>query len=206
MVKKNRKMAAPPDDATIKSFLDMIAPSAVKFNADHFICGNTYRCVWALREYPTSTDEQAILRHLGEKDGLTLRIYTRQVTPAEEKKIIHNAANKNKMDRSSTTDLQQTVTAEANLQDVVTLVSTMHRNREPLLHCAVYLELSAPDYDALKLLQPHDHRVHTQRTQTRAQKRICNVAGLAKSGGFRSGRNPRDDKAALFHTAAPVSV
>ncbi|WP_294852388.1 VirB4 family type IV secretion system protein [uncultured Oscillibacter sp.] len=153
MVKKNRKMAAPPDDATIKSFLDMIAPSAVKFNADHFICGNTYRCVWALREYPTSTDEQAILRHLGEKDGLTLRIYTRQVTPAEEKKIIHNAANKNKMDRSSTTDLQQTVTAEANLQDVVTLVSTMHRNREPLLHCAVYLELSAPDYDALKLLQ-----------------------------------------------------
>ena len=32
-----------------------------------------------LREYPTATDEQAILRHLGEKDGVTLRIYTRQV-------------------------------------------------------------------------------------------------------------------------------
>ena len=29
----------------------------------------------------------------------------------------------------------------------------MHRNREPLLHCAVFLELTAPDYDALKLLQ-----------------------------------------------------
>ena len=49
--------------------------------------------------------------------------------------------------------LQQTVTAEANLQDVVTLVSTMHRNREPLLHCAVFLELTASSYDALKLLQ-----------------------------------------------------
>ncbi len=73
----------------------MIAPSIIKFNTDHFICGNTYRCVWALREYPTSTSEQAILRHLGEKDGVTLRIYTRQVTPPnEEKKIIHNAANK----------------------------------------------------------------------------------------------------------------
>lgn len=36
----------------IKEFLDMIAPSVVKFNTDHFICGNTYRCVWALREYP----------------------------------------------------------------------------------------------------------------------------------------------------------
>jgi hypothetical protein len=127
----------------IKDFLDMIAPGIIKFNTDHFICGNTYRCVWALREYPTATEEQAILRHLGEKDGVTLRIYTRQVTAAEEKKIIHNAANKNRMDKSNTNDLQQTVTAESNLQDVVTLVSSMHRNREPLLHCAVFIELTA---------------------------------------------------------------
>jgi len=137
----------------IKDFLDMIAPGIIKFNTDHFICGNTYRCVWALREYPTATDEQAILRHLGEKDGVTLRIYTRQVTAAEEKRIIHNAANKNRMDKSATHDLQQTVTAESNLQDVVTLVSSMHRNREPLLHCAVFLELSANILDDLKLLQ-----------------------------------------------------
>ena len=137
----------------IKDFLDMIAPGIIKFNTDYFICGNTYRCVWALREYPTATDEQAILRHLGEKDGVTLRIYTRQVTAAEEKRIIHNAANKNRMDKSSTNDLQQTVTAESNLQDVVTLVSSMHRNREPLLHCAVFLELSANNLDDLKFLQ-----------------------------------------------------
>ena len=87
----------------------MIAPSVVKFEPDHFICGNTFRCVWALREYPTQTDEQAILRHLGEKDGITLRIYTRQVTPAEEKRIIQNAANKNRMGSSNTNDLQQTI-------------------------------------------------------------------------------------------------
>lgn len=98
MAKKTKK-AAPQsrETASIKSFLDMIAPSVVKFEPDHFICGNTFRCVWALREYPTQTDEQAILRHLGEKDGITLRIYTRQVTPAEEKRIIQNAANKNRM-------------------------------------------------------------------------------------------------------------
>lgn len=71
----------------------MIAPSVIQFYTDHYICGNTFRSVWSLREYPTATDEQAILRHLGEKDGVTLRIYTRQVTPAEEKKIISNAAN-----------------------------------------------------------------------------------------------------------------
>lgn len=142
-----------PQEAFIRSFLDCIAPGVVKFEVDHYIFGNTYRCVWALREYPTSTDEQAILRHLGEMDGVTIRIYTRQVTASEEKRIIHNAANRNRMSRSSTEDLQQTVTAEANLQDVVTLVSTMHRNREPLLHCAVFLELTASSYDALKLLQ-----------------------------------------------------
>lgn len=140
-------------DTRIKTYLDMIAPAVVKFNTDHYICGNTVRCVYALREYPTATSEQAILRHLGEKDGVTLRIYTRQVTAAEEKRIIHNATNKNRMKSSNTNDLQQTVTAESNLQDVVTLVSTMHRNREPLIHCAVYIELTANDYDSLKLLQ-----------------------------------------------------
>ena len=152
---KNRKetMGMEPDNVRIQEFLDMIAPSVVKFNTDHFICGNTYRCVWALREYPTATEEQAILRHLGEKDGITLRIYTRHVTPVEEKKIISNAANKNRMNQSTTNDLQQTVMAESNLQDVATIVAQMHRNREPLLHAAVYLELSAYDLDQLKLLQ-----------------------------------------------------
>lgn len=153
---KNRTKNSPRpvvEEPYIKDFLDMVAPSVIDFKVDHYLCGNTCRCVWALREYPTSTDEQAILRHLGEMDGVTIRIYTRQVTPSEERRIIHNAANKHRMSRSSTEDLQLTVTAEANLQDVVTLVSSMHRNREPLLHCAVFLELTAPDYDALKLLQ-----------------------------------------------------
>ena len=153
---KNRTKNSPRpvvEEPYIKDFLDMVAPSVIDFKVDHYLCGNTCRCVWALREYPTSTDEQAILRHLGEMDGVTIRIYTRQVTPSEERRIIHNAANKHRMSRSSTEDLQRSVTAEANLQDVVTLVSSMHRNREPLLHCAVFLELTAPDYDALKLLQ-----------------------------------------------------
>ena len=71
---KKKATARHTEDTPVKSFLDMIAPSVVKFNPDHFICGNTFRCVWALREYPTQTDEQALLRHLGEKDGITLRI------------------------------------------------------------------------------------------------------------------------------------
>lgn len=57
------------------------------------------------------------------------------------------------MGSSNTNDLQQTITAESNLQDVASLVASMHRNREPLLHCAVYIELTASDYNTLKLLQ-----------------------------------------------------
>jgi hypothetical protein len=154
MPKANRmNTAVAQEDVRIQEFLDMIAPSVIKFNTDHFICGNTYRCVWALREYPTATEEQAILRHLGEKDGVTLKIYARHVTPVEEKKIISNAANKNRMKRSNTNDLQQTVTAESNLQDVASIVASMHRNKEPLLHAAVYIELLAYDLEQLKLLQ-----------------------------------------------------
>ncbi|MTK06625.1 MAG: DUF87 domain-containing protein [Hungatella sp.] len=153
MSKKSNSKSISQKDIQIQEFLDMIAPSVIKFNTDHFICGNTYRCVWALREYPTATDEQAILRHLGEKDGVTLHLYTRHVTPVEEKKIISNAANKNRMQSTSTQDLQQTVTAESNLQDVATIVAQMHRSREPLLHVAVYIELTSHDYDQLKLLQ-----------------------------------------------------
>jgi type IV secretory pathway VirB4 component len=150
---KKAVAAGPQNDVRIQEFLDMIAPSVIRFFTDYFICGNTFRCVWALREYPTATEEQAILRYLGEKDGITLRIYTRHVTAVEEKRIISNAANKNRMKKSNTNDLQQTVAAESNLQDVANIVAAMHRNKEPLLHAAVYIELSAHDLDQLKLLQ-----------------------------------------------------
>lgn len=151
-----KKITAIEKDFAIKpqkNFLDMIAPSVIKFFTDYFICGNTFRCVWALREYPTSTSEQAILRYLGEKDGVTLRIYTRPVTAAEEKRIIANAANKNRLQRNSTNDLQQTVAAESNLQDVAQLAADMHRNREPLLHTAVFLEMISDNLDNLRILQ-----------------------------------------------------
>ncbi|PWJ19770.1 VirB4 family type IV secretion system protein [[Clostridium] innocuum] len=148
-----KKKVINEEEVHVQEFLDMISPSVIRFYSEYFICGNTHRCVWALREYPTATEEQALLRYLGEKDGLTLHVYARQVTPAEEKKIIGNAANKNRMKQGNTQDLQQSITAQSNLQDVMDLIANMHRSREPLIHCAVYLELMADDYEALKLLQ-----------------------------------------------------
>lgn len=142
-----------PQEAFIRSFLDCIAPGVVKFEVDHYIFGNIYRCVWALREYPASTESQAILRHLGEKSGVTLRIYCRQVSPGEEDRIIDNANKKNKLDGSDPNKLRQAVEAESNLRDVAELVHKMHREHEPLLHCAVYLEMTADSAEHLRQLQ-----------------------------------------------------
>ena len=146
-----RKQAKKPEPIP-KGFLDMIAPGAVRFNTDHYILGNSYRTVCALRSYPTSTDELALLRQLGAKNGVTLHIYVRRVEPAEENRILHNAQNKNLMNRNAS-DLRQTVTAEANLRDVEELIRTMHRNKEVLEHCAVFIELAARDPDTLRTLQ-----------------------------------------------------
>ena len=152
-IKRKKKATLKPEAVPPKDFLDMIAPAAVKFNTDSYILGGAYHCTLALRGYPTSTEGLALLRHLGEKSGVTLRIYTRQVTPAEENAILHNATNKSRMERGNTNDMKQSITAEANLQDVAALITPMHRNREPLVHCAVFIELSARDADGLRSLR-----------------------------------------------------
>ena len=150
---KKKGRAAKPSAVPPKDFLDMIAPAAIKFNTDSYILGGSYHCTLALRGYPTTTEELALLRHLGEKSGVTLHIYTRQVNAAEENAILHNATNKSRMERGNTNDMKQSITAEANLQDVAALITTMHRNREPLVHCAVFIELSARDSDSLRTLR-----------------------------------------------------
>ena len=41
----------------VKDFFDRILPGVLKFYSDHYICGDSYRCVWAIKEYPPSTEE-----------------------------------------------------------------------------------------------------------------------------------------------------
>lgn len=136
-----------------KDFLDMIAPSVIRFYTDYFICGNTYRCVWALREYPTQTEEQALLRHLGEKNGISLHIYARRLSLAEENKVFDNATRKNRMNSLNTSDRRQAVAAEDNLEDIDQMSRAMRRSGEPLARCAAYIELIAQSYNDLKQLQ-----------------------------------------------------
>ena len=114
-----------------KNFFDMILPATIRFSTDHYIVGDSYRSVWAIREYPPSTEEQAILSQLADRNGVTLRIYHRLVESMEQRKIIQNATRKNKL-QSSGNDVNETIEAQGNLQDVVTLMANLRKNKEPL--------------------------------------------------------------------------
>ena len=103
-----------------------------------------------LYAYPPMTDELALLRRIGDMSGVSLRLTARQVTPAEEDAILHAAANKSRMERSNVNDLKQSVTAEAKLRDVVGLVESQRQEQEPLIHCAVYLDIAADSPEKLR--------------------------------------------------------
>ena len=154
MFKRKPKVLTPQEQEEIrtKDFFDMILPGTVKFLSDHYIISDSYRCVWAIREYPPSTEEQAILSQLADRSGVTLRIYHRLVESMEQRKIIQNATRRNKL-KSGGTDVNETIEAEGNLQDVIELLANLRKNREPLLHCSVFIELKARNMDALKELQ-----------------------------------------------------
>ncbi len=137
------KAASVMEEAEVlQTFLDLIAPAAIRFEVDRYMVGNTFRCVWAVRGYPTSTEEQALLQRLGERAGVTLHIYTRLVSPAEERKILQAADKANRF-KGSSTDIREMVEAQSNLEDVSSMIRTAHRNREPFFHTAVYIELIA---------------------------------------------------------------
>ena len=154
MLKRKPKTFTPEqmEEIRTKDFFDMILPGTVKFLSDRYILGDSYRCVWAIREYPPSTEEQVILSRLADKSGVTLRIYHRLVDSMEQRKIIQNAARKNKL-KSGGNDVTEAIEAESNLQDLMRLVANQKREQGLLLHCSVFIELKARSMEGLKELQ-----------------------------------------------------
>ncbi len=156
------------EEIRTKDYFDCIAPATIKFYTDYYIIGDSYRCCWVIKEYPPSTDELAILSLLSDKSGVTLRIFNRLVDPIEQRKILQNAMRKNTM-KTTSNDVNDTVQAEENIQDVVELLSNLRKNREPLLHCAVFIELKANCLDALKELQS-DINMELSRSKIEVEK------------------------------------
>ena len=156
------------EEIRTKDFFDCIAPATIKFYSDYYIVGDSYRCCWVIKEYPPSTEELAILSLLSDKSGVTLRIFNRLVEPLEQRKIVQNAMRKNTL-KTTSNDVNDTVQAEENIQDVVELLSNLRKNREPLLHCSVFIELKASSLDALKELQS-DINMELSRSKIEVEK------------------------------------
>ena len=140
------------EEIRTKDFFDCILPGTIKFFPDHYIVGDSVRCVWVIREYPPSTEEQAILSRFADRNGVTLRLYHRLVGILEQGKIMQNANRRNLL-KSNSNNITETVSAENNLKDVRSLAGVLECTKEPLLHCTVFIELKAKNKTALKELQ-----------------------------------------------------
>ena len=153
LFKRKPKVLTPQQAEEIytKDFFDMIMPSTIKFFTDTTLLGTHIavcgRCVNIHLNGRTGNTSQ-----LADRNCVTLRIYHRLVESMEQRKIIQNATRKNKL-KSSGNDVNETIEAQGNLQDVVTLIANMHKNKEPLLHCSVFIELKAKSKQKLKELQ-----------------------------------------------------
>ena len=110
MFKRKPKVLTPQEMEEIrtKDFFDCILPGTIKFLSDHYILGDNYCCVWVIREYPPSTEEQAILSQLADRSGVTLRIYHRLVEAMEQRKI--DATGSKAAATTSTKPLRQRAT------------------------------------------------------------------------------------------------
>lgn len=149
---KSKKRPLTPEQQ-IKRFLKLITPSIIDFKHPNFyIIGNTFRTVWAIREYATETKSLALLRELGEKDGITLHIYTRPISNLDSNNIIRKAERKNRSKKNSSLELRDKVEADENILDVETIIKRMHRKKETLFHCAVFIEMIASSKEALDTL------------------------------------------------------
>lgn len=154
MAKRKAKVVTPEQVEKIrtKDFFDCVLPGTIKFFTDYYIIGDSYRSVWAVREYPPSTEEQAILSQLADRNGVTIRMYNRLVEALEQRKIVQNAMRRNKM-KSGGTDVNDSIEAEGNLMDVIDMLANLRKNRECLLHCSVFIEIKAKSRLKLRELQ-----------------------------------------------------
>lgn len=134
-------------------FFDRITPSAIHFFLDHAIVGSSYRCYWALREYPTDTTEQALLKGVATMQGVTLRLYANKTTLTEENRLLSSGSRKTVYENNAAASLMEAVDAEENLGELQTAVRQMRRSRERLVEASVFLELRAGSKEALKELQ-----------------------------------------------------
>lgn len=153
--KKETKTVSIDDlaDSYTKTFLDMNLPGMVRYYPNYLVQDGIYRSIWAIRSYPSTTTDQALLARLGERSGVTLHIITNELTANEESKIITNASNRTRSTALSSNNAQTSINAQVDAQEVMQMISQLHKEKESLVHTTVFIELSASDLEKLETLK-----------------------------------------------------
>lgn len=136
----------------LRSFFDLIAPNNIQFYADYFICGNTFRSVWAIIGFNYKTEKQALFSELSAKTGVTLHIYNQALSSLAEKKVIEQAERKNSHGLFSTT-IDEALKAQEAQKELGELLRKKRKDKEPLFDMSIYIELKSETLDDLHILQ-----------------------------------------------------
>lgn len=135
----------------LKDFVDIVAPSVLDFkHPKEYVIGNTYRTALAIRTYATTTTSIALLKELGEQDGVNIHIYTTLLTEQQQNKIFNVANRRNKSQVFSSRDATEKVKGQTNLDDINIMISEAYKNKEAFLSCAVFIEIMAKSREKLK--------------------------------------------------------
>lgn len=146
---KNKKSTSPEEIQRVNllSYLDMISPSTINFklHPGYYVLGNTYRSVWAVKGFQKSIkatpEGTAILRKIGECDGVTLHIYTRPVTDAEKSKILASAEKREVFKASTAKSGSEAVEGHENISDIVKMAKQSHKMNEGFFYSAIFIEI-----------------------------------------------------------------
>lgn len=128
------------EEQVLQTFLDLIAPARSPLRGGSVSVGKYLAVCMGCPGIPHLHRGAGDPPAAGRAAGVTLRIYTRLVSPAEERKILQAADKANRF-KSGSTDIRDIVEAQSNLEDVASMIRSAQRNREPFFHTAVYIDL-----------------------------------------------------------------
>lgn len=157
MIFKKKKMTVSPEEemsTELRSFFDMIAPNNIQFYPEYFVCGNTYRSVWAVIGFNYSTDRLALLSELSAKTGVTIHIYNNQLPALAEKRVIEQAERKNTQGLFSKSIDESMSAAEAQ-KELAALLRKKRKDKEPLLDLSIYI-VYCSIFGCVRPIEPSD--------------------------------------------------
>ena len=157
LFKKGNKKQIIRNDIRVQDFLDMNLPGYINFGRETlgmtYAVDDTFRSVWAVTKYPITTENVALLRRLGEMDGVHLHIYMRNLSSSEGTHIVNEAMNNSRLRGSATNTAAGKIGAAQDQTDIVQLIQELYETRERLAHVAVFIECVAHNPDELQRLQ-----------------------------------------------------